>query len=331
MKKQWDEPGFFLGEEDFARRMKEEVEVFWGEYKREGDFTGCGDVRIHYSFLRNPRERAAIVICHGFCEFEGKYREMMYYFYQLGYSVFFVAHRGHGFSQRLIEEPDWVYVRHFDEYVEDLHTYMEQIVTKESASQTYFLYAHSMGGAIGALFLEKYPAYFTAAVLNAPMMEMFFTRRRMAAAKLYLTWVRLTGGMEKLAPGQRGYREDYDFAGSCTASEPRYAYFRQLRKEIPEYRNSGGTCGWTAAAFRAMKQLGRNAARVQIPVLLCQAGKDTLVAPGGQERFAKKSGHTQLVRFPKAKHEIFNTVGEMRTGYYGQVFSFLESNNCPKE
>ena len=46
---------------------------------------------------------------------------------------------------------------------------MDEVVKKKGES--VFLFAHSMGGGIGALFLEKYQEYFEKAVLSSPMME----------------------------------------------------------------------------------------------------------------------------------------------------------------
>ena len=40
-----------------------------------------------------------------------------------------------------------------------------------SGEQKLFLFAHSMGGAIGADFLEEYPEYFNSAILSAPMFQ----------------------------------------------------------------------------------------------------------------------------------------------------------------
>ena len=37
-----------------------------------------------------------------------------------------------------------------------------------------FLFGHSMGGCVSALFLEKYPDTFKAAVLTSPMLKMLF-------------------------------------------------------------------------------------------------------------------------------------------------------------
>ena len=50
----------------------------------------------------------------------------------------------------------------------------------------------------------------------------------------------------------------------------------------------------------------KNCAKVQADVLLVQAGKDTMVNPGGQETFLRQIGsHGRLFRMDHAKHEIY--------------------------
>ena len=71
----------FFGEEDFLDKMNNVVLPFFRINMLEGEFKSFDGRSIHYYYLRNPEEKAAIVISHGFCEFNGKYHEMMYYFY----------------------------------------------------------------------------------------------------------------------------------------------------------------------------------------------------------------------------------------------------------
>ena len=64
------------------------------------------------------------------------------------------------------------------------------------------------------------------------------------------------------------------------------------------------------------------AGKVKIPVLLCQAGRDTMVRAEGQEYFAKNSGNTRIVRFPDSKHELFTATYDIMLPYYEEVFDF---------
>ena len=44
----------------------------------------------------------------------------------------------------------------------------------------------------------------------------------------------------------------------------------------------------------------------------------------GQDRFASKLKDCKLVRFPLARHEIFNSLMEDREKYYKEILSFLK-------
>ena len=63
-----------------------------------------------------------------------------------------MEHRGHGFSRRFLKDLHKVYVKSYQEYVKDLHVFVDGIVKKRSKSGELYLFAHSMGGAIGACF-----------------------------------------------------------------------------------------------------------------------------------------------------------------------------------
>jgi lysophospholipase len=203
-------------------------------------------------------------------------------------------------------------------------------VKKNSPDTDCLLFAHSMGGAIGALFLEKYPSYFKAAVLSSPMIKMRCGRMPDWLVWICIGWGRLVHWEHHYVPGAHGYDDTYDFDTSCSLSRPRYDYIYYLRQQTPEYQTCSGTYGWVEAGQRASRTIIKNARRVQIPVLLLQAGMDDLVRPEAQERFAKESGNTKLVRIADAKHEIFNALPEAREAYYRQVFAFLEEYSRPQ-
>ncbi len=111
-----------------------------------------------------------VVISHGFCEFAEKYNEVAYRFLQAGYSVYVPEHRGHGYSGREVDDPELVHVQSYDCYAADLARFVETVVSPGAEHRIVF--AHSMGGAIAILALERYPQLFEAAVLSAPMCAM---------------------------------------------------------------------------------------------------------------------------------------------------------------
>lgn len=179
-----------------------------------------------------------------------------------------------------------------------------------------------MGGAIGTLFLEKYPEVFERAVLSSPMLQVNFGKNPTWMVKVLMVLSKILRWDLKYVPGQKGFDHVYVFATSSSTSEPRYAYIFNQREQVPQYTSYGGTYAWTRASIKATKQIARDAGKVQIPVLLCQAGRDTMVRAEGQEYFAKNSGNTRIVRFPDSKHELFTATYDIMLPYYEEVFDF---------
>lgn len=313
-----------IRDEEFADRMEDRILPWVRSCLKEEYFNSFDGTRIHAHYAIHPKEQASIVISHGFCEFAAKFYEVMYYMYQMGYSVFFIEHRGHGFSDRAecIHEWDRVYVRDYEEYVTDMKCFMDQVVAKYSRTHRYYLYAHSMGGAIGTLFMEEYPEVFEKAVLSSPMLQVNFGSNPDWVVKVLMVVAKILHWDLKYVPGQKGFDHVYTFATSSSTSEPRYAYIFRQREEIPQYSSYGGTYAWTAASIRATKKAAKNAEKVQIPVLLLQAGRDTMVRPEGQEYFAEHSGNTRLICFEESKHELYTATCQIMLPYYKEIFDF---------
>jgi lysophospholipase len=143
------------------------------ETMEEGYLAAADGLKLHYCCLPNPQEIGRIMIMHGYCEFFGKYHETACRFYQAGFSVFFLELRGHGKSERSHDAEDQrVHVGDFNEYVEDLHSFLQKAVIPHNRTGRLFLFGHSMGGAVSALFLEKHRDMFRCAVLSSPMMQL---------------------------------------------------------------------------------------------------------------------------------------------------------------
>ena len=322
--KQWEDKRFFLKEEDYLGYRTTMGEIFRRDHYEEDYLTGADGTRLHYYRIPHMRPQAVIVISHGFCEFVHKYEEMIEYYHRLGYVVYYLDHRGHGFSERTVEAMDLVHVKHWQDYVSDLGIFLRDVVRKENPDRRVFLFGHSMGGAIAAAVLEREPGLVDAAVLSSPMMEMSVGKHKPWFVKALTGFCCLTGRGTQMGPGNRGFDGKPVYETSSAQSKARYDYFFDWRLRVPEYTTYGGSNSWIREALRLGDYVRKHADRVQVPVLLWQAGQDSLVVPAGQELFAERSAQTRLVRFDRSKHEIFNAFEDERLAYYGIVFHFLE-------
>lgn len=272
-----------------------------------------------------PSSKRAIVMVHGFCEFFGKYHELFYRFAKAGYAVYFVELRGHGHSTNTRSYADHrVTVGSFDEYVEDVHAFMEKVVRRTDYENTY-LYCHSMGGATGALYLEKYTDDFTCAVLSSPMMEINFGKVPDGVLDAVMVYSDVAKNDDDFAPGQRAFDGMADFEHSSSTCQERYDYQFALRLKDPSYQTWGSTWAWAKAARAACRKLRKHASEVKAPVLVFQAEQDSLVLPEGQERFVRKAQNAVLVKVD-TKHEIYSSPDDVFETYLDNILVFYKAH-----
>ena len=105
----------------------------------------------------------------------------------------------------------------------------------------------------------------------------------------------------------------------------RYDYVMNQRIADPHYRNSGGTYGWARAAHEACERIMEHVGNIETPILLCQAGKDTMVRLGGQDAFDRACDKVTLIRFPDSKHELFNATDEIREKYFESIIAYFDA------
>ena len=315
----------FLGEEEFCEVMNTEEKAWEEACVKQGTLTSFDGCRLNYYTGIPEAPRGIVVMVHGFCEFWAKYREFAWYLYQAGYGFYFCEHRGFGYSEGKLPEPDVVYIDDYRTYVEDLHTFIEQVVKKEQGEKELLLIGHSMGGCISALFLETYPGYFKKALLCSPMMKLKgqMSGGKLFAADLYAT---LFGKKKTLAPGQKRFDGVNVQATSSSISKTRYDYQFDLRLADPHYQTSCGSLGWALASMKAIRRLMKNAGKIQIPVTLFSAGGEQLLDPAGYDEFKARVPQTKVLFYENSKHEIMNAGDETRIRFFKDVLKELEES-----
>lgn len=286
-------------------------------------FDGLNLRYYHASQGKGKEPKGCIVMLHGYCGFWGKFHEVAHFFWQAGFNVFFLEQRGHGYSGRQIDDKDMVHVIDYADYIADVKTFMDKIVMPSAGKLPKIIYAHSMGGAIAALFLEEHPEYFDAAVLSSPMFSIKTGSTPSIAVKLLCAKIRLMRQENLPFPGGKRFDGIPSFATSSARSEKRYNYIFNQRLKDEHYHTYMMSNGWGAASFKATARLLRRASKVKTPVLLLTAGNDSLVNMSGHEKFAKRASNVQHINYEDSKHEIYNDVDEVREKYFNDIFNFI--------
>lgn len=303
----------------------EEATTFLNNIRETGYFKGVKDEKIYYEKYILKNEKGKIVISHGFTEFLGKYEEIIYYFLKNGYSVFGIEHRGHGRSGAFGKlDKTQVTVEKFDYYIEDLKKFLDEIV-KDTSGKMY-LYAHSMGGAIGCIFLERHKGYFKKAILSTPMFRIKTGKIPHKLAKLIAKTMAKLGKGDNFIFGQTVFDDKFDLESAATSNEHRYRNYHNKLIDNEELRRGGGSFTWLSEAILATEYLidEKNISNIDIPILLFQSGRDDFVEDIGHNKFKELYKDCKLVRFDNGKHELYLEMDDILHDYLDTIFNFIE-------
>ncbi|BCZ45342.1 lysophospholipase [Clostridium gelidum] len=318
----------YISQNNYNEEMLNKVEPYLQKNLKCGYILGVKNVKLYYEKFIVKNAKANIVICHGLGEFTEKYYELIYYFMKEGYSVFIIEHRGHGRSQRIGIDNCQINVEKFNYYIEDFKKFIEEIVIPNSDNKNLLLFAHSMGGGIGTVFLEEYTNYFKAAVLSSPMHEINTGKTPTILANIISNVMKLCGNSKMYLPGQIPYSEEKSFISTATSCKERYEYVYEKIKNNNEYHSGGTSALWYIESSKATRKLVKkeNASKVKIPVLLFQAEYDTYVISRGQNKFASYAKDCELIHVKGAKHESYFEKDEILFDFLDKAFLFYENN-----
>ncbi|MVX62665.1 alpha/beta fold hydrolase [Clostridium chromiireducens] len=320
--------GKYVSQKNYKEEMLEKVEPYLKKNLKSGYIIGENNLKLYYEKFMVKNPKANIVICHGFGEFTEKYYELIYYLMKENYSVFIMEHRGHGRSPRLGIDSSQISVEKFDYYIKDFKRFIDEIVIPNSSNKNLFLFAHSMGGGIGTLFLEEYTNYFTAAVLSSPMHEINTGKAPKIFANIVSTSLRILGRGINYLPGQVPYAKKKSSPTRSTSCKERYEYLHEKIKKHDEYQCGGSSALWYIEGMKATRKLIKkeNASKVKIPVLLLQAEYDTHVIPEAQKKFAQYAKNCELVKVDGSKHESYYERDEIAFSVFDKILSFYTKN-----
>lgn len=313
-----------IDENNFLQEMLSNVEPFLKEIRTEGYFNTQDGKQLHYEAhtIKNPRGN--VIICHGFTEFGEKFREMAYYFVKNGYNAFALDHRGHGKSYRIGNKPETVGIGRFDDYINDLDVFIREIVMTKSDGKPLFIYAHSMGGAIAARYLQENPEVFSKAILTAPMI-CAEPGMPVKIAKNVSAFAASTGLKNFSVPGRCKFNPNADFAKSSDTSKARFNYYMDIKRNEPLYRTAGPSFGWISEAMKVTDKLLDDTLcrKISTKVLIFQPENDNRVISSYQNKFVAKVNDASLVFVPNSKHEIFASTNDVLRTYLDKIFEFL--------
>lgn len=268
--------------------------------------------RIPATLAEGQNVRGTVVVTTG-------YNDSIYNFYDTikewqsrGFNVFAMDWASQGASQR---DPDHVNrpsSRPLDYHVRDLDQFIHTIV-EPIAERPLILSTHSMGGAIGALYMKQHPDTFDQAVLGAPMLDLDTSILPRSWFKKIAEVASNIGLQNKSLPNWRDtlYKiQNFQWPGQ----EPQQAekslseiFDENARKGFKPYELELPTWGWVRSAYTAMDQIrAPNFFRsINTEILFVSAGHDELVDNRAVNKAASEAANGRLLHLPESQHGVW--------------------------
>ncbi len=312
----------FNAEQIAGALVRQQLDQYWQQFSRT-ELTGRDGVRFClYSKTTLPAWRkpaAALLVVPGRIEAAHKYAELVQDALCSGYQVFVLDHRGQGLAQRPEPDPQLGDVADFQLYVDDLALAISHI--RSQTPLPLLALAHSMGGAILYRYLQTTPLPMVeAAVFSAPMFGIPAGPLPAAAAIIAAFMQLLNRKCSRrgwFVPGQTRYQPKPYAGNDLTNCEPRYQWFRDLYQRVPAYQLGGVSWAWLHAAFNVCRQIRQDQAP-QIPVLVLQAGADSVVDNKAQDTLALLHGF-EIKTIKGARHELLAGTDAERHQVYSSI------------
>lgn len=305
-----------LKEDSFSKDLEDLLSSL-SDYRREGCLTGREMQLIHYQIYLQDKPQAAMVICHDGCESALRYAEWALFFRSIGFQVYLLDFRGHGRSDREIENRSVTHIDNFRRYSRDLADLTSRIDRKLPLHLTAF----GMGGAVAMLYMQNNPNRVKSACLVAPLIGIHIPEPRGLNRWKLRRSVR-RGLSRELIPGSVCYQPNETFERNAVRSFHRFAWYKEQRAIDSRLQNNAYTLGWLNAALQASDLIfSHRTKRIMSKILIIEAGDDSIVPT---EFYAKllaylKSG--SHVRLAGAEHRIQNGDEAM----LGDLMKLMES------
>ena len=314
----------YVPESAYAETMWSTVRPYLEARKSEGRLESFDGSKLYYAIYTCDNPVRSMVILHGFTESVEKFAELSYYFMQTGCNIYLLEQRGHGRSDRSVDDLTLTHVAHFEDYVRDLEIFMEQVVPRDKPR---CVYAHSMGGAVATWYMEKYPFDFDKAILSAPMIAPQRGGFPLWAAKLACMVPIGLGKSKKRTFISGEYPGHEEFQNSFATSQARFDDYESLRTATPVFQNYSPTYRWTLEALRVTRKILKRGAPegIQTEVLLLQGELDNVVVPEAQQKLIDRLPHGTLQKVMGAKHEIYRSHDAVLQPVVEQMLAFLQT------
>jgi lysophospholipase len=301
-----------------------------GNPSPEGAVTGkvktSDGIDLRFARWDSPaKNKGTVCVFTGRGEFIEKYFETVRELRQRGFAVATMDWRGQGHSSRQLPDPRKGHVESFSDFEIDVETFMQRVVLA-NCPPPYFALVHSMGGAVLLRLAHSGRRWFKRTVLVAPLIDMPGARASFLPRMLMRT-LRRAGFGENYVPGSNVDRARASgFPGNPLTSDPlRYQRNAAISEQDPTLGIGSPTVAWLDAAFDTMVAFRAvdYPARIDRPVLMVEAGGDTIVSGAAIKRFAARLPAGSHCVIEGARHEIMQEQDGYRAQFWAAFDAFV--------
>ena len=255
--------------------------------REERTITGAGTIKLfERRWLPAGPTTATILLIHGFGEHTGRYDFAGDWLARRGWAVRGFDLRGHGLS-----DGRRAAVATYREYLDDLRTYLPRVQSDAVGTPIYLL-GHSMGGCITTLWLAVDRPPVAGAILSGAVLPRDGWRTPV---------FRLVKALGSRLPGIPLTALD----AADVSRDPEIV--RRYDADPLVYRGRL-RAGHVASTLRAVERIERDAARIDMPLLILHGEQDALTSPDGSRWLYEHVSSTDrtLKTYDGLYHEILN-------------------------
>ncbi|MBQ4851186.1 alpha/beta fold hydrolase [Pseudoalteromonas sp. MMG012] len=277
---------------------------------------------LFYAYHIPRAAKYSLVLVNGRIESVWKYQELLWELAKNNIAVFSYDHIGQGLSTRTLANSHIGHVRRFNDYSEDLHYFIKNIVEPNAVGETFIL-AHSMGAAISYEYLCHYENSISGAFFSAPMFDIQTHEVPYALAKFIAHVGCIFGFSKHYAFGQKGYAPPEFWENKLTQCATRYQRFRTLYHNEPELRLGGVSFNWLAQVFKYVAKA--NALSTTTPIHIASANNDMIVNNQAQFSMATRHDNVTLSQYVEARHELLCETDDIRHAVLTDMYEFYDA------
>lgn len=277
--------------------------------------------------------KGTVIFLPGRTEFIEKFIEDIRVWNSLGFACAAMDLRGQGMSHRPHPDRDKHYVRSFEPHIDDVKVLFDKVLTNKM-QKPYILMGHSAGSHVILRFLHDHPGLADAAITIAPMVEINAGGIPLPFTRFLARLMRHLGLGDAYVPGHTAFKEGrWGWRKLLTSDEDRFGdedYF--IKNRDRRLAVGGATFKWLWEALKSTAILNHPgyAEAIETPVLVLQAGEDSIVDNEKQTAFVERLPNGRLVRIEGALHEILKEADTYREQVWQAIGEFIDLENGPK-